>query len=257
MSDAFSIYEPRESGLHRQHPLTKIVLSLCLLTLGLTLPGIWTSYLLFAGVVIPLAIWGQVWSKLLKAVWNVVLPFAISVLLIQGFFWGKGTTLFMLGPFALKLEGLLYAITSIGRILLVISSFTLLALTTRPDTLMVALSQIGFPPSLAYIVAATIQIVPRFRARASTVIDAQRARGLETEGNLLRRAQALVPLIMPLVLGSLVDIEERAIAIEARAFKAKRKKTSLVELTDSLTQQAVRLGLIMVTVLAVGVGLWL
>ena len=257
MSDAFSIYEPRESGLHRQHPLTKIVLTLCLLTLGLTLPGIWTSYLLFGGAVIPLAIWGQVWPKLLKAAWNVVLPFAVSVLLIQGFLWGEGTTLFTLGPLAMKLEGLLFAVASIGRILLVVSSFTLLSLTTRPDTLMFALTQIGFPASLAYIVAATIQIVPRFRAKASTIIEAQRARGLETEGYMLRRAQALVPLIMPLVLGSLVDIEERAIAIEARAFKAKRKKTSLVELSDSPIQQALRLGLIVVTVLAAGVGLWL
>ncbi|HXV98392.1 MAG TPA: energy-coupling factor transporter transmembrane component T [Anaerolineae bacterium] len=257
MSDAFSIYEPRESGLHRLHPLTKIVLTLCLLTLGLTLPGMWTSYILFGGVVIPLATWGQVRLKLLKAVWNIVLPFAISVLLIQGFFWGQGTPLFTLGPLTLKLEGVLFAVTSIGRILLVVSCFTLLALTTRPDTLMFALTQIGLPASLAYIVAATIQIVPRFRAKASTVIEAQRARGLETEGHMLRRAQALVPLIMPLVLGSLVDVEERAIAIEARAFKAKRQKTSLVELSDSSAQKVLRLSLIVATVLVAGVGLWL
>jgi energy-coupling factor transport system permease protein len=257
MSDAFSIYEPCESGLHRQHPLTKIVLTMCLLILGLTLPGAWTTYVLFGVVVIPLAVWGQVWLKLLKAAWNIVLPFAISVILIQGFLWGQGTPLLALGPLTLKAEGLLFAITSIGRILLVVSSFTLLALTTRPDTLMFALTQIGLPASLAYIVAATIQIVPRFRAKASTVIEAQRARGLETQGHILRRARALAPLIMPLVLSSLVDVEERAIAIEARAFKAKRKKTSLVELSDTSTQKVLRLGLIVGTVLVAGVGLWL
>lgn len=257
MSDAFSLYEPRESGLHQLHPLTKIVLALCLLTLGLTLPGTWASYILFGVVVIPLAIWGQVQSSLFKMVWNIILPFAISVLLIQGFLWGEGTPLFTLGPLTLKQEGLLFALTSIGRILLVISSFTLLSLTTRPDMLMFALTQIGFPASLAYIVGATIQIVPRFRARASTVIDAQRARGLETEGHMLQRAKALVPLVMPLVLGSLVDVEERAIAIEARGFKFKRPKTSLVELTDSPRQQALRIGLIIITVLAIGTRIWL
>ncbi|MFQ5856448.1 MAG: energy-coupling factor transporter transmembrane component T, partial [Anaerolineae bacterium] len=139
-------------------------------------------------------------------------------------------------------------VLSTGRILLIVSSFLLLTLSTRPDALMIALTQRGIPTSIAYIILATIQIVPRFQAKAATILDAQRSRGLETEGSLLLRARALLPLVQPLVLGSIVDIEERAIALEARAFGRRGPKTSLLVLTDSPAQAAVRWVLLVATI---------
>jgi energy-coupling factor transporter transmembrane protein EcfT len=66
----------------------------------------------------------------------------------------------------------------------------------------------------------------------------------------------LLPLVGPLVFGSLVDVEERAIALEARAFKAKRIKTSLLQIPDSPGQNVLRVGLIVLTVLTIGAGIW-
>jgi energy-coupling factor transport system permease protein len=114
-----------------------------------------------------------------------------------------------IGPLSLKAQGLLFAVISTGRILVIVSSFLLFSLTTRPDYLMNSLSRVGFPANLAYVIVATIQIAPRFQSRAATILDAQRARGLETEGSLRKRARALVPLVIPLVLSSLIDVEER------------------------------------------------
>jgi energy-coupling factor transport system permease protein len=109
---------------------------------------------------------------------------------------------------------------------------------------MIALAQRGMPRSIAYIVLTTLQIVPRFQAKADAILDAQRSRGLETEGNILLRLRALLPLIVPLVLGSILDIEERAIALEARGFGHPGPKTSLLVLADSASQVAVRWGLL-------------
>jgi energy-coupling factor transport system permease protein len=134
----------------------------------------------------------------------------------------------------------LFAAVSSGRIICVVTSFLLMAFTTRPDDLMIALSQRGFPPSLNYVVLATIQIVPRFRARAQTILDAQQSRGLALAGNPLQRARALVPLVVPLVLSSIVDVEQRAIALEARAFNRPVKKTSFRSLTDTGFQRSLR-----------------
>ncbi len=162
-----------------------------------------------------------------------------------------------IGPLSLKAEGLLFAAQSTGRILAVIGSFLLLSLTTRPDALMIALDQRGAPKSLTYIVLATIQIAPRFQAKANLILDAQRARGLETEGGFGRRVRALLPLVVPLVLGSIIDIEERAMALDARAFSRKGEKTSLLVLTDSGRQRVARILLVLCAVGSIALGVWL
>jgi energy-coupling factor transport system permease protein len=257
MAEAYSLFVPRASGLHRLHPLTKLSLAGFLLLAGLALPGMWTPYFLFASLVVSLALWGRVLRELVGAVWRVALPFAISVFLVQGFFWPKGTPIFNLGPFSLKLEGVIFATTSAGRILMVVSSFVLFALTTRPDVLMTALTQRGFPGSIAYIVVTTIQIVPRFQAKAAAILDAQRSRGLETEGKFTQRVRALLPLVVPLILGSLVEVEERALAMEARAFNHPGPKTSLIEVKEASWERTARWTLVIGMLAVIGLRLWL
>ncbi len=239
----FSLYVARDSGLHKLHPLTKAMYVLFLLVAGFSLPGYWTPYLIVVFGVLPVAAWGGVLTAHLRAVWRVTWPFALSILLIQGLFWGTGQNLVSLGPVAIKKEGVEFAVFSIGRILVVMSAFILFSLTTRPDVLMIALKQAGLPGSITYIFVTTLQIIPRFQHKAVMVLDAQRSRGLETQGNILVRSRALVPLVIPLVLGSLVDVEERAIAIEARAFNSRHKETSVIEIRDTVWQRRVRIAL--------------
>ena len=215
------------------NPLTKLTVAGFLLVGGLVLPGIWSNYFLLVLVVFPLALIARVFKELVRSAIKITLPFAISVFLIQGFLWTNGTPIAWIGPFSLKLEGLRFAIASTGRILVLVSSFTSFAFTTRPDVLMNTLSQRGLPSSLAYIIVSTVQIVPRFQARAAGILDAQRARGLETEGNFIQRTRAVIPLVVPLILSSLIDVEERALAIEARAFNHPGRKTSLVEIQEA------------------------
>jgi len=235
-----SMYVARESGLHNLHPLTKSLLVLCLLAAGLALPGRWIGYIIFIAFIIPLTLWGKIFWELIRAVGKITWPLALSVLIIQSLFWGKGTPIFEFWMIAPKEEGILFAFISIGRIILTMSNFILFAMTTRPDMLMISLKQVGMPSGLAYIVVTTLQIIPSFQMKASTILDAQRSRGLETEGNILVRSRALVPLVLPLVLGSLMDVEERAIAIQARAFGAKREETSLIEIPDTNEQKIFR-----------------
>lgn len=58
----------------------------------------------------------------------------------------------------------------------------------------------------------------------NTIMDAQRSRGLETEGNLITRAKSFLPLISPVVMSSLINTRERAIALEIRGFEAGQKR---------------------------------
>lgn len=245
---SFTLYTPRDAGLHRLHPLTKLALVAFCVIAALVLPGLWPAYAVFVLLLVPLALWGQLLRPLLGAAWKIVLPFAISVFLIQGLFWTGGTPVATLGPLSLKAEGLAFATRSTGRILAIVSGFLIFALATRPDHLMIALAERGVPSSVTYIILASIQIVPTFQAKANTILDAQRARGLETEGGLRQRVRALLPLVEPLILGSLIDIDERAIALEARAFGRSGPKTFLRTLADTRWQVALRWFLLLAAV---------
>lgn len=246
-----TLYSPRDSTLHRLHPLTKLALAGAALVLGLTSPTAILTYLLVLLFILPLSALGQVTVSLIKATWPIVLPFAVSVFLIQGLFWQTGAILVDFGLLSLKTDGVHFAIASTGRILALVSAFLLLSFTTRPDELMIALDQRGLPPTLTYIVLATVQIVPRFQARARTITEAQQARGLETGGRLLQRIRAFLPLVIPLVLSSIVDVEQRAIALEARAFTRIGSKTSYRELQDRPAERWLRLSLVVIMFAAI------
>ena len=254
---SFSLYIERDSAVHRLHPMTKLALVALCLVLGLFLPGLWSTYVALALLILPLAAWAGILLPFLSALLKTALPVVISLFLVQGLFWPGGTPIVSLGPLSLKQEGLYFAIRSAGRFLMIISSFLLLTFTTRPDGLMLALRQRGFPNSIAYIMLATLQIVPRFQAKANTILDAQRSRGLETEGNLLVRFRALLPLIQPLLLGSIVDIEERAIALEVRAFGRQGPKTSVLVLHDTAGQRLLRWLLLLAALAVIGWRLYL
>jgi energy-coupling factor transport system permease protein len=95
------------------------------------------------------------------------------------------------------------------------------------------------------------------QAKAQTIIAAQRSRGLDTQSSYFRRAGSLFPLVGPLVFGSLVEVEERAIAIEARGFTSTHVKTSLHEIPDSNTDRVIRWALIVLIILVIVLRLWL
>jgi len=251
VQDSYSLYNDTGSGFHRLNPLTKLVLVLFLAVCAIFIPGLWTAYIVFLLGIMPLAVWGRLLRPFAITLWKLILPFAISVFLIQGFFWTGGTPLFTIGPLSFKEEGLYFAIASTGRILAIMSSFLLFSLVTRPDNLMIALEQRGAPNSLTYIVLSALQIVPSFRAKANTIIDAQHSRGLQTKGGLKTRVRALFPLVEPLILSSIMDVDERAIALEARAFSSKRRKTFLRTIPDTRRQRFLRWFLIVLSLIII------
>ncbi len=248
-----SFYLPRVSGLHALHPLTKLVLALALVLVGFAAPTPYVPLALFLFIVLPLAAWGHIARELIRVTVAVVLPFIISVVIVQGLFYpGARHVLVALGPLSVKQEGLVLAASTAARILLLAGSGLVLLFSTHPADLALALTQRGMPNALAYIIVTAIQLIPQMQARAAAILDAQRSRGLETEGSLLVRTRALLPLLVPLVLSALSDVDERAMALEARAFSAPRIKTSFKELRDSRGQAAARWMLLLSAVLITG-----
>jgi energy-coupling factor transport system permease protein len=236
-----SIYSPGDSPLHRLHPLTKLAAAGLILATTYLVPGALTPLALFC-VIMALAAVGGVARSILITVVKVLLPVVLSLVLIQGILFppaGATPLPWSIGPIRLTYEGLLFAYLISAR-LLVLSTAVLLTLrTTHPADLVFALTERGLPRSIGYILLVSLQIVPDMTARATAILEAQRSRGLETQRGL-SKARAIVPLLGPLVVGALVDVEERAMALESRAYTAPGPKTSLRELVDTPSQRIAR-----------------
>lgn len=251
-----TIYISRPSGLDALHPLTKLAfLALCF-ACAAALPSLAWLLGFFLLVLLPVALWGKLAGPFLRTCAAVVGPFVLSLALIQGFFGGQQGVLFSLGRFTFTQEGLLLGLTTAARILVALGGTLLLMQSTALPRLMLALTQRGFPQRIAYVVLTAIQIFPSFQERAQVIIEAQQARGLELQVSFFKRAALLLPLVGPLILGSLMDVEERALALEARAFSSPAPKTSLLTLADSTGQRALRLLLLLAAAALLAARLW-
>ena len=181
------------------------------------------------------------------------LPIAVSALVVNLFFFPGGQhVLLRLGPITATAEGLVFALQILARILAFSGAITLFYLTTRPSELVIDLERRGVSPRVAFVASASVQTVPDMVERAATIIAAQRARGLDTEASIWRRVRGIVPIVGPVVLGSIGEVEERTMALEARGFTRPGHRTLLWAPPDTGPQRAARwllvLGLVVLVV---------
>ena len=95
---------------------------------------------------------------------------------------------------------------------------------------MYSLEKKGASHEISYIVLASFQTIIDLKKNTSMIMESQKARGIETEGNIKNRIKAFFPILGPLVLGAISNTEEKAIAMDARAFSLKCNHTFLREL---------------------------
>lgn len=257
MNDRLSFYRKKNSPIHTLNPFTKLTLVIALILYGLTGGGLWTATLTVGLVVLPLALASKLLKEYIRVAAKLILPTAAFMFVMQSLFIPGGTTeLFRLGFLSVELETVQRSYIIASRIFLFVSAFVLLLLTTHPSELMSDLTRRGLPPQFAYVIISTLQIIPQMQAKAQTIIAAQRSRGLDTESSFFKRVGLLVPLVGPLVFGSLVEVEERAIAIEARGFTSTRPKTFLHEVPDTQADKIIRWALAIFILLALAVRTW-
>jgi energy-coupling factor transport system permease protein len=240
VAGGLSLYAEGHSLLHRAHPLTKGVLTVSAIALAFIVPSApWVVGILV--VLVALVIAAGVWRRLLAVTVAILLPITLLLLAVQGFANAQNrTVVFALGPIVYYREGLEIAALAALRIACLVVATFLFSFTTRPADISEALMQRGLSPRMGYVVQSALQIIPQTLDMARRIQDAQRARGLETEGSLRRRARAYMPLMLPVVLSSLVATQERAMALEVRGFGLPVKRVSRFEFTDTGFQRAVR-----------------
>jgi energy-coupling factor transport system permease protein len=236
---------PGPSAVHRLNPLTKATLATVTAIAAVVLGGLLGPAVLVAVAVILPALAAGVIGQLARLTLLLALPIALSALLINVFLFPGGTTvLFEIGPITATAEGLTFALEVLARILAISGAVTLFYLTTRPSDLVIDLERRGISPRMGFVVNASVQTVPAMVERASQITAAQRARGLDTEGSPWRRIRGIVPIVGPVILGAIAEVEERTMALEARGFGRPGRRTLLWAPPDSRAQSLARWALV-------------
>jgi len=114
------------------------------------------------------------------------------------------------------------------RFIVLVESFSIFFLTTSPDHLGLALEQTHVPYEFCFAFTTAVRFVPVLAEEAQTIMDAQKARGLELErGNFLKRIRNYIPILIPLIVSAIRRSLELAEAMESRAWGATKKRTNL------------------------------
>ena len=169
--------------------------------------------------------------KVLKSI-KAIIFFIILSSVLQLFFNKNGVPLWENG--FITYSGLYGAIFLALRILFVVMGASLLTLTTSPveiadatESLLSPLKIIKFPAhEFALIMSIALRYIPTLMDETDRIIKAQKARGADFEsGNIFKRAKALIPILIPLLIGSFRRADELADAMEARCYTGAKGRT--------------------------------
>ena len=140
-------------------------------------------------------------------------------------------TSYFTSGYVLTAEALEAAVAMTLRFVVLVGSFSVFFLTTSPDHLGLALEQTRVPYEFAFAFTTAVRFVPVLAEEAQTIMDAQKARGLELEkGGFLKRIRNYVPVLIPLIVSAIRRSLELAEAMESRAWGASKKRTNLYAL---------------------------
>ncbi len=230
-----------KSWLHRLHPFNKLLYILLTGVIIYAGPKGWPVEVFLITLNGIMALTGGVFTAAWRLLWRSLLPLTLFMITIHGFLHADNRIiLFSFGRLHFYQEGFVFAINVLLQLNAVLTASLLFVFCTHPADLISAISQAGWPPSLAYLLSSPLLLLPLMHTRIRTIQAAQRSRGLDSEGNFFKRFLALFPLVTPLVLGALVEMEQRSIALEIRGFNAPGPTTSWRTIADSTGQQAAR-----------------
>jgi len=190
----------------------------------------YTLTAIFLITVLILTVVGKIFSKTIKAVSIIVVPWmAVGIPILSALFpWNK-TLIYNVQLFGYNIplyyEGLAWGIVWPLRIGVCLASAMFFLFTTEPVKLIALLFNFRMPFKFIYAVAGALQFTPILLDDLQTIIQAQRSRGLRTDVSLLKRLANYPVLIVPLTLSTLNKVQIRAIALESRGFSAPITKT--------------------------------
>ena len=254
-------YFPGNSVVHRLDPRTKLIM-LVVYIVALFLAVNWITYgLMAAFLVIVVKISTIPPKSILRGMKPLVMILVFTGVLNLFFTGGEGEPLVKFGFLVVYEEGLVRAVFMVIRILLLISGTFLLTYTTSPisltdglESLMNPLKVLKVPVhELSMMMCIALRFIPTLIEETDKIMSAQKARGADFEtGNLMEKARALVPILVPLFISAFRRADELATAMECRCYQGGEGRTKMKLLRYHLWDfQAFGVGMLLIAAVVV------
>lgn len=162
--------------------------------------------------------------------------FLLLITVVFNLFLTPGTPLVTLWKLTITTEGLRMAITMVIRLTLLIIGSSVMTLTTTPNNLTDGMEKMLRPlkvfkvpvHEVAMMMSIALRFIPILLEETDKIMKAQLARGADFEsGNLLKRAKALVPILVPLFISAFRRANDLAMAMEARCYRGGEGRTKM------------------------------
>lgn len=230
-------YFPGNTIIHRMDPRAKLLLTVLYIVALFLAKGLLAYGILFA----VLAVWVAISKVNPKAILRGMKPILFILVFtgILNIFYTPGRELWHWGFLTITVEGLWAAFFMVIRILMLIACTFLLTYTTSPimltdglENLMGPLKKLHVPVhELAMMMSIALRFIPTLIEETDKIMSAQKARGADFEtGNLIQKAKAMVPLLVPLFISAFRRADELAIAMECRCYHGGDGRTRLRQL---------------------------
>lgn len=230
-------YLPKESPVHRLDPRTKIA-AVTILTVAIFVVRDFGGYSLLTLFLLGVVLTSQIPVGYLLRGLRPVLFLLLLTVVLNMFFSGiqGGTVLFHLGPLVTTREAVVRALFIGYRLVALVLVTSLLTFTTSPVELTDGIERIlrpfrrlGVPAhELAMMMTIALRFIPTLMEETEKIMKAQMARGAEfDQGSLMRRARALVPVLVPLFVSAFRRADELALAMEARCYRGGDQRTRM------------------------------
>lgn len=227
-------YYMADSTIHRLDPRTKLlgtVLYIIALFLAEGILGYMLSFLFLATVIHLSKVPVKYMTKGLKSLFLLLL-FSVSFTI----FLTDGKPIFHIGKLQATWEGVVVAIRTVIRLVMLLMSSTIMTLTTTPNDLTDGLEKgLGFLKKIhvpiheiAMMMSIALRFIPVLIEETDKIMKAQMARGADFEsGNLIQRVKNMIPLLVPLFISAWRRSFDLAMAMEARCYRGGEHRTKM------------------------------
>ncbi|MBR3847838.1 MAG: energy-coupling factor transporter transmembrane protein EcfT [Oscillospiraceae bacterium] len=232
-------YFPGNSLVHKLDPRVKLLLTIAFIVSLFLCRGI-IPYAIMTLFLISVIVITKINIKLILKSLKPIFILLLFTSILNIFYTSEGKTLLSFGPVVITTGGIYTALFMVVRIILLVAgTFVMLSYTTSPimltdglESLLSPLKKIKFPVhELSMMMSIALRFIPTLIDETDKIMSAQKSRGAAFDtGGIIKRAKALIPVLIPLFINAFRRADDLALAMECRCYRGGDGRTSLRQL---------------------------